>query len=99
MNEEPNNENTEAPHGDPTTAATLLVDELVTALINSRIYHLEHPRLQDSLAYVVELLDDLTAQLRSDRIRFACSERTCSLPVFEASDVGAAVARLLTPQQ
>jgi len=59
---------------DVTTTATLLVDELVTALINSRIYQLEHPRLQASLTRVLELVGELAELSGNDHILIACSE-------------------------
>ncbi|MCR9243792.1 MAG: HD domain-containing protein [bacterium] len=57
-----------------TTAATLLVDEFVTALVNSRIYQLEHPRLQNSLSRVLDHVQTLTTAMGSERVRIASHE-------------------------
>ncbi|MFO1077876.1 MAG: HD domain-containing protein [Planctomycetota bacterium] len=62
------------PTFDVTTAATQLVDELVAALVNSRIYELSHPRVQGSLARVRELVAQITAATGTDRVRIGCSE-------------------------
>ncbi len=56
------------------TKATELVDEFVTALVNSRIYELSHPRLQTSLTRVVDHVRALARETRSDRVRIVCSE-------------------------
>lgn len=59
---------------DLTTRATMLVDEFVTALVNSRIYQLDHPRLQDSLTRVLDHVRELGNFAGIDRIRIACTE-------------------------
>ncbi len=47
------------PPFDATTQATLLVDEIVAALVNARIYEASHPRVQNSLAAVRSTVRDL----------------------------------------
>ncbi|MCA8977543.1 MAG: HD domain-containing protein [Planctomycetes bacterium] len=80
------------------TCATLLVDELVTALVNSRIYALDHPRLRDSMERALELTRELADLVGSDRIRIACSEGMiffAGKPLVGASIAAARLVRVL----
>ena len=65
---------------DVTTEATLLVDEMVAALVNARIYATTHPRVQDSIAQVRSSVADLARISGRDPIRIACAD---GLIVFE----------------
>ncbi|MBX3463005.1 MAG: HD domain-containing protein [Planctomycetes bacterium] len=67
------------PHGiepvvDLATAATVLVDELVAALVNARIYEARHPRVQDSLAAVRRQLDVLADAAGEHGVHLAIAE-------------------------
>lgn len=57
-----------APPTDSTTCATLLVDELVAAMVNTRIYLANHPRVQTSLAVALRRLGEIAAQTGQDPI-------------------------------
>ncbi|HEU4417545.1 MAG TPA: hypothetical protein VFT55_01325, partial [Planctomycetota bacterium] len=46
---------------DPTTEATLLVDALVAAFVNARIYAITHPRVQTSISDLQRALRELAA--------------------------------------
>ena len=68
------------PPFDATTAATLLVDELVAAMVNSRIYAATHPRVQNSMSAVCRTLGELARELRSPTVAIAIAD---GMVVFE----------------
>ena len=53
---------------DPEVMVTALVDDLVAALINTRIYWSDHPRVQDSCRVVLRHLKSLCDEKKSDSI-------------------------------
>lgn len=59
----------EAPPFDPSTEATLLVEALVAAIVNSRIYELDHPRVVGSMAEVHTAVGRLAAGTDRPKIR------------------------------
>ncbi len=59
---------------DATVEATLLVDELVAALVNSRIYQIEHPRVQGSIASVKNTLRELCEATGEDHVTIGCAD-------------------------
>ena len=65
---------------DVTTEATLLVDEIVAALVNARIYATSHPRVQDSIATVHKTVAELARASGEDPVRIACAD---GLVVFQ----------------
>jgi hypothetical protein len=71
---------------DITTEATLLVDEIVAALVNARIYATTHPRVQDSIGAVQATVGELAKASGQDPVRSraptasSCSSRSrCSV--------------------
>ena len=58
----------EAPPIDTTTQATMLIDELVAALVNTRIYASSHPRVQGSIEAMRRRLAELAEQTGQDPI-------------------------------
>jgi len=65
---------------DITTEATLLVDEIVAALVNARIYATSHPRVQDSIATVRKSVAELARESGENPVRIACAD---GLVVFQ----------------
>jgi HD-GYP domain-containing protein (c-di-GMP phosphodiesterase class II) len=55
------------------TAASL-IEELVAALINSRIYQREHPRVQESMEAVLGFLTDLETKIPEDTVRIVLAD-------------------------
>lgn len=81
---------------DITTEATLLVDEIVAALVNARIYATTHPRVQDSIGAVQATVGELAKASGQDPVRIACAD---GLVVFQQKPLlGASIgaSRLLT---
>lgn len=64
---------------DAATQVTLLVDELVAAMVNARIYAASHPRVVGSISAVQHLLREVVLTTGEDPVRVACAE---SLLVF-----------------
>lgn len=62
------------PPFDATTQATLLVDEIVAALVNSRIYEASHPRVQNSLAAVRRTVKELAEHTGADPVCVAIAD-------------------------
>jgi HD-GYP domain-containing protein (c-di-GMP phosphodiesterase class II) len=69
-----------APPADAATAATQLVDELVAAMVNTRIYASNHPRVQGSIESVRRRLAELAELTRQDPI---CLGATAHFVVFQ----------------
>ena len=59
---------------DATTEATLLVEELVAALVNSRIYAVNHPRVLSSISAVAKTVREIAAITGEDMVRIACAD-------------------------
>ncbi|MBL9080002.1 MAG: HD domain-containing protein [Planctomycetes bacterium] len=59
---------------DPTTAATVLVDEITAALVNARIYEAKHPRVQNSLAAVRRSLGELARETGEPVVSIAIAD-------------------------
>lgn len=57
---------------DPADLATQLVEELVAALINARIFEVKHPRTRSSIAAVQRLLHELGELTREEVVRLGC---------------------------
>ncbi len=62
------------PAVDPATQATLLIDEFVAALVNSRIYEVSHPRVQGSLQSLQKHLVALADATRTDEVQLAAAD-------------------------
>ena len=58
----------------PATIAAQVVDQLVAALVNVRIYASTHPRVQTSLAVVQQHLRDLAEMWREDPVRIGVAD-------------------------
>lgn len=87
------------PPFDAPTKATLLVDEITAALVNSRIYEASHPRVQNSLAAVRRTVGELAAGTGEDPVRIAIAD---GMVVFRKSPLlGASIgaARLIQQLQ
>ncbi|MBL8751242.1 MAG: HD domain-containing protein [Planctomycetes bacterium] len=81
---------------DVVTEATLLVDGIVAALVNARIYAATHPRVLDSIAKVQGSIAGIAEASRQDAVRIACTD---GLIVFQQQPLlGASIgaARLLS---
>lgn len=65
---------------DASTQATLLIDEFIAALVNSRIYELDHPRVQNSLQKLRRLLVELADLTAQATIQLGCVD---GLMVFQ----------------
>lgn len=81
---------------DITTEATLLVEEIVAALVNARIYATSHPRVQESIAAVQSSVGELARASGQDPVQIACAD---GLVVFQEKPLlGASIgaARLLS---
>jgi hypothetical protein len=68
------------PPVDASTQATLLIDEFIAALVNSRIYELNHPRVQNSLQKLRRLLVELADLTAEPTIQLGCVD---GLMVFQ----------------
>ncbi|MGE3172979.1 MAG: HD-GYP domain-containing protein [Planctomycetota bacterium] len=62
------------PVRDAEAIVTQLIDELVAALVNARIYATSHPRFQGSLSAVITLVKELSAATGENPVRIACTE-------------------------
>lgn len=59
---------------DATTQATLLIDEFVAALVNSRIYEVSHPRVQGSLQSLRKHLVALAEAIPAEEVHLAATD-------------------------
>lgn len=59
---------------DADTSAALLVDEVVAALVNSRIYANTHPRVQNSLSAVRRSVQDLARAAGGEAVQVTCAD-------------------------
>jgi putative nucleotidyltransferase with HDIG domain len=65
---------TAAPPFDAATAATMLVDEIVAALVNTRIYRCEHPRVQGSIDAVRTTLRAFAVEANETTVAIGCAD-------------------------
>jgi HD-GYP domain-containing protein (c-di-GMP phosphodiesterase class II) len=68
------------PPVDATTQATLLIDEFIAALVNSRIYEVDHPRVQGSLQRLKQLLVELANTTGENTVQLGSAD---GLVVFQ----------------
>jgi HD-GYP domain-containing protein (c-di-GMP phosphodiesterase class II) len=83
----------------PATLAALLVDQLVAALVNVRIYASTHPRVQASLAAAQAHLADLAATWREDPVRLGVADGMLFFQQRPLLSASLAAARLIEPLQ
>lgn len=65
---------------DASTQATLLIDEFIAALVNSRIYEVNHPRVQNSLQKLRKLVIELALLIGESTVQLGCAD---GLVVFQ----------------
>ena len=82
-----------------TTIAALLVDQLVAALVNVRIYASTHPRVQASLAAAQAHLTDLAATWREDPVRLGVADGVLFFQQRPLLSASLAASRLIDPLQ
>lgn len=59
---------------DVNTEASMLVDEIVAALVNARIYATTHPRVQESIGAVQKTVASLARSAGEDPVRLGCAD-------------------------